>query len=135
MQAAKGYCNALDIAGGDHADFKVRLANTIDEATVKKILGDRTIFLPEFLELMCEDDHRATPESKQAILKDGRYLVYHACESVNWEGWVFRRDAAPVEQNEQMRRIDAVVSEVLHWQRQRAKRRLNSEAMSGTPGF
>jgi len=128
---AKGYCNALDIAGGDHADFKVRLANTIDEATVQKILGDRNILLQEFMELMCEDEYRALPESTHAILKNGRHVVHHRRESVGWEGWIFRADLAPREQLEQMRRVDAVEAEVLHWQRLRTKKKLNA-AMPGS---
>lgn len=38
----KGYITAFDMAGGDHADFHVRLKNTIDEARpqMDAALGD-----------------------------------------------------------------------------------------------
>merc|ERR1739848_187368 len=84
----KGHCTPFDIAGGDHLDFKVRLANTIDEATVKLILGNRAIELPEFLELMCEDGFRGTPDSIVAISRDGPRIRRHTTTVARWDGWI-----------------------------------------------
>lgn len=109
----KGYCTALDLAGGDHADYRVSMKNTIDEATVKRILGDTPIRLPQFLELMCEDSFRGTEASTEAVLRDGRRVVKHTRSAIDYAGWVLKGPTA--EQAEQMRRADALETEVLRW--------------------
>lgn len=109
----KGYCNAFDMAGGDHADYKVRLRNTIDEASVKRILGDRPILLEEFLELMCENGYRGTEGSTRAICADGRHVDLYSSEVVDFVCWIFHE--APQEQVEWMRKAEALEDEVHHW--------------------
>jgi len=120
----KGYCKPFDLAGGDHSDWQVQLANTIDEATVKMILGDRAIPLNEFLDRFCEDGYRGTHEFAHAILKDGVHVVKHPRKSVDWAGWVFRD--APPEQENCFRRVDTVEAEVLHWQRLLSRQRVDT---------
>lgn len=109
----KGYCLPFDIAGGDHSDITVATQNTVDEATVKEVLGDRIIHLSDFFELMCENGYRGAPESKRAVTKDGDHIVWHIRESLGWQAWVYVE--APPEQEEMMRRIDAVEAEFLQW--------------------
>jgi len=114
----KGYCSAFDIAGGDHADFKVRLRNTIDEASVKLILGDQPIGLQQFMELMCEDGFRGTDSTIHAKTEHGRPIVRYTSDVVGFQAWIFVD--APPEQVEQVKKAKALENEVRQWRAQAA---------------
>jgi len=118
-QGGKGYINAFDMAGGDHADFHVRLKNTIDEASVKQILGDRPILLEEFLELMCEDGCRGHPDAMRVYLSDGRAVVKYSSDVVDFTAWVYQD--LPDDHRQALHTAKGLEEQVQYWDRQANK--------------
>jgi len=125
-----GFITPLDIAADE---------DNVDEKTVKEIIGEEDIYLPKWLELVCEDSYRGHEEAQQAILQDGRGVRLHRCDAADMKIWTLRNP--PKSDKRIWCRIQALEREIrseaamalelqdrIHWLRGQLRRQKDSRS-------
>lgn len=113
----RGYLLADDMAGGKIQNMQTKLKNIVDADTVRAVVPKPEIYPTQFLELMCQDDHRAHEYTVQVLESNGNRLVFVLRPIVGFCGWIFLKDDVPPKEQPVRRRIDAIEAEVLRWRR------------------
>eukprot|EP00929_Paragymnodinium_shiwhaense_P116876 TRINITY_DN8687_c0_g1_i6.p1 TRINITY_DN8687_c0_g1~~TRINITY_DN8687_c0_g1_i6.p1 ORF type:complete len:772 (-),score=148.00 TRINITY_DN8687_c0_g1_i6:154-2469(-) len=113
----RGYCTADDIAGGKIQNIEAKLKNIVDAETIRAVVTQPEINLITFMELMCEDNHRAHSAATQVLQEDGHRLVHTTRDAIGFEGWIYKdEDVEPRGWEDGQRKlIDSIEAEVLRW--------------------
>lgn len=110
----RGYCTAVDIAGGTAPDIATRLKTLVDVDTAKAVFGDGRVDLELFLEFMCDDGYRGHEGVTRVPLRDGQVLRRHSKEgTIPFGGWLL--EGRPGHEEEQRLLIEALEVEASRW--------------------
>lgn len=106
---------AEDLAGGRNPDAYTKQYTLVDERVAHSVFGEKTITLPRFLELMCEQGVLGHPGVTRVATKDGCRLVRMVRPALAFDGWL---NEEPSEAELAVRcSADALEAESLRWRR------------------
>jgi hypothetical protein len=116
MAEGGDHCTPEDIAGGADVDKNddATMRNIVDAGTVRAVAGEEAINPLYFLELMCEDDHRAHDDAGLVWCAEGGRIAKHSRPGLGIDVWL--SDNPSKEERSQRKLVDAVEAEVCRWQ-------------------